>query len=382
MKIAIRQNPYNKVECMTEYEFEGHSLFIGGYDKTLFWHAEYNPLKDRNANKNTDIIESEPVELPSIREMYRWSKFTLGSITVQCVSLNHAAFRIEADGVSVLHIAARGPFPPQLAINKCKSKMDYVVCDGAMKEFGKVLSQVSPRAVIPVNMPNSVSFAYSYYNHWPVIILSEGDSISPVNSQYFGTDKVEAKAVTTLNKEDEVYLDSKTTMKCYSSDNRTLGFFSYTDEADFVMRHTMFAPNRLLGFEIVSGEVDKPACDIVYSIDFKVLAEFPCCINDPDVIEYKPGDKVLAMGIVGNAVVPCEIIRPADDEYWKILHEEHNKENLKKLSFEEWKDEFLWDWDREQMLVKPLVPIKDEYEEKRITICSVPRVDIFPYIYD
>jgi len=263
MKIAIRQNPYNKVECMTEYEFEEHSLFIGGYDKTLFWQEEYNPLKDRNASKNTEKQESEPVELPSIREMYRWSKFTLGSITVQCVSLNHAAFRIEADGVSVLHIAARGPFPQQLAINKCKSKMDYVVCDGAMAEYGKVLSQVNPCAVIPVNMPNSVSFAYSYYNHWPVIILSEGDSISPVNSQYFGTDKVEAKAVTTLNKEDEVYLDGTSTMKCYSSDNRTIGFFSYSDEADFVMRHTMFALKRLLGFEIVSGEVDEPVRDIV-----------------------------------------------------------------------------------------------------------------------
>jgi len=41
--------------------------------------------------------------------------------------------------------------------------------------------------------------------------------------------------------------------------------------------------------------------------------------------------------------------------------------------------EILWDWDREQMLVKPLVPIKDEYDEKRIVICSVSRVNIFPY---
>lgn len=174
-------------------------------------------------------------------------------------------------------------------------------------------------------------------------------------------------------------IDNPENLQWWTVDKKFLGEFMWWDDADFALHHVVYAPKRLLGYSIESDEDMAPFLYVVYNPDFTEHSEYTEGGHKPDDegkqadCEYAPGQRVLA--VIDDVLVPCEIIGPLTVDF---LRKDFNKDGPRsEEDFQEYKSD-LWDWDWDEVVVRPLVKIKTEFGEIA-SDTTAKRIFIFPY---
>ncbi len=103
---------------------------------------------------------------------------------------------------------------------------------------------------------------------------------------------------------------------------------------------------------------------VVYNPDFTEHSEYTEGGHKPDDggkqadCGYIPGQRVLA--IIDDVLLPCEVIDPLTEDF---LRKDFNQDGSRsEEDFQEYKSD-LWDWDWDEVVVRPLVKIKTEFGE-------------------
>lgn len=245
-------------------------------------------------------------------------------------------------------------------------------CD--MKSLDELITELDPKAIIPIHTDNPRAFADLFCDKWPVILLNDGEYFAAIRDSWF--DITEAK-IFAYDKPKRYHktIDNPEGLRYWSLDDRSLGDFQCWKDADFALRHVVYAPNRLLGYSIESDD----DMDVVYNPDFTEYSVYTEGEHEPDGNNYQekcafsPGDKVLA--IIEDAVLmPCTFVGPASKEFFKEMYR-------KRGALEEKIDELvsqLCDWDWDSVVVKPLVKIDTGLGEMP-SETTAQRIYVFPY---
>ena len=104
-------------------------------------------------------------------------------------------------------------------------------CD--MNSLREVIRLLHPKAIIPIHTDNPEDFAQLFSDEWPIIVLNDGDGISPISSRIA----------------DSIYpmVISGRTKKC-------LGYFGREEDAKSILSHTVFHPDKQTKYEIWDEE--------------------------------------------------------------------------------------------------------------------------------
>ena len=105
-------------------------------------------------------------------------------------------------------------------------------CD--MDSLRGLISMLNPRAIIPIHTDNPKKFAELFSDEWPVLLLNDGESISPISEHV--ADTTWARIV------------------CSKTEGKFLGSFRTEEDARFLISHIAFRPDQLLDYEISEEE--------------------------------------------------------------------------------------------------------------------------------
>ena len=139
-----------------------------------------------------------------------------------------------------------------------------------------------------------------------------------------------------------------------------------------------------LGFES-DTECDSDPYDLItYNADKSENARYEYGDHAPgegkyqEECRFKPGEKVLCLMYEGyDAVLPGIVVGPLTEEYLRKLYETNEDMQIGYSSADEAVEEWLdWNWD--SVIVRPLVRLKNDWEEMGDTV-MVNRVYVFPY---
>jgi len=104
-------------------------------------------------------------------------------------------------------------------------------CD--MNSLREVIRMLRPKAIIPIHTDNPEDFAQLFSDEWPIIVLNDGDGISPISSRI--ADSIYPMVISGRNK------------KC-------LGYFRREEDAKSILSHTVFHPDKQTKYEIWDEE--------------------------------------------------------------------------------------------------------------------------------
>lgn len=104
-------------------------------------------------------------------------------------------------------------------------------CD--MNSLREVFRLLHPKAIIPIHTDNPEDFASLFSDEWPIVVLNDGDGISPVSS----------------NIADSIY-----PMVVCGRIKRCLGYFRRDEDAISILSHTVFHPDKQTKYEIREEE--------------------------------------------------------------------------------------------------------------------------------
>jgi ribonuclease J len=90
-----------------------------------------------------------------------------------------------------------------------------------------------PRAIIPIHTDNPETFAKLFCKEWPIIVLNDGDLISPF------TDSC---------------VDSEYAMVVSGKKKKCIGYFKSDEDARIALAHTMFGTTNKTRYEIIEEE--------------------------------------------------------------------------------------------------------------------------------
>lgn len=241
-----------------------------------------------------------------------------------------------------------------------------------------LLDMMNPKAIIPIHTDNPRLFADLFCEKWPVILLDDGESFAAIRDPWFDTTTAKVMAFQEPDNTFEI-IENPENLQWWMVDNRLLGEFQWWDDADSALRHVVYAPTRLLGYEIESDEDMSPFLYVVYNPDFTEYSRYDEGGHNPEDenyqtdCEYTPGQRVLA--VIDDVLVPCEIVGPLTVDF---LRKDFNKFGPRsEKDFQEYKSE-LWDWDWDKVVVRPLVKIKNEFIEIS-SETTAQRIYILPY---
>lgn len=251
-------------------------------------------------------------------------------------------------------------------------------CD--MESLNGLLGMLSPKGVIPIHTDSPSVFARYFSNRWPVILLNDGESINPISGHY--CDDTDAVVLAVDNPTDDFHVVANDeNLKWWSLAQRHLGNFANSGDAKSILRATVYASSRLLGYSVEEEEDLSPFCVEVYDKNFNMLNQYEWGYHAPGEPNFqemgwlKPGFKVLAIIREGfNVVVPCEIVGPITEDFLKAHIE---ADDLCPMSYDEVKEN-MWDWNWDCVVVRPLVRLANEYDTIP-ELTFVHRIDIFPY---
>lgn len=250
-------------------------------------------------------------------------------------------------------------------------------CD--IKSLEELISELDPKAIIPIHTDNTRAFANLFCDKWPVILLDDGESFSAIRDSWFDTTEAIIYAYKKPKESDKV-IDNPEGLRYWSLDERIIGEFQCWKDADFALHHVVYAPNRLLAYSIESDDDMAPSLYVVYTPDFTEYSEYSEGEHEPGGNNYQercafsPGDKVFAI-IDNEILMPCTFVGPASEEFFKECHRKNGVVDEKKI------DQFvsdLWDWDCDSVIVRPLVKVKTGFTEIS-SDTTAKRIYIFPY---
>ena len=104
-------------------------------------------------------------------------------------------------------------------------------CD--MYSLREVFRLLHPKAIIPIHTDNPEGFAQLFSYEWPIVLLNDGDYISPIS----------------LNVSDSIY-----PMVISGRIKRCLGYFKRDEDAFSILSHTVFHPDKQTKYEIWDEE--------------------------------------------------------------------------------------------------------------------------------
>ena len=249
-------------------------------------------------------------------------------------------------------------------------------CD--MKSLEDLITELDPKAIIPIHTDNPRAFADLFCDKWPVILLDDGEYFAAIRDPWF--DIIEAKIFAYKQPENsDKVTDNPDGLKYWTLDERSLGEFQCWKDAEFALRHVVYAPNRLLAYSIETDDDMAPSLYVVYTPDFTVYSEYsegehePGGNNYQEKCAFSPGDKVLAI-IENEVLMPSTFIGPTSEEFFKECHRKNGvaEDNIDKFVSD------LWDWDWDSVIVRPLVKVKTEFREIS-SDTTAQRIYVFPY---
>ena len=104
-------------------------------------------------------------------------------------------------------------------------------CD--MDSLNELFQMLYPRAIIPIHTDNPEAFAQLFRKEWPIIVLNDGDSMSPFTDSY---------------------VDSKYAMVVSGRKKKCIGYFKSDEQARFALAHTVFGSTNKTRYEIIEEE--------------------------------------------------------------------------------------------------------------------------------
>lgn len=104
-------------------------------------------------------------------------------------------------------------------------------CD--MDSLNELFQILYPRAIIPIHTDNPEAFAKLFRKEWPIIVLNDGDSMSPFTDSY---------------------VDSKYAMVVSGRKKKCIGYFKSDEQARFALAHTVFGSTNKTRYEIIEEE--------------------------------------------------------------------------------------------------------------------------------
>ena len=104
-------------------------------------------------------------------------------------------------------------------------------CD--MNSLREVFRLLHPKAIIPIHTDNPESFAKLFSDEWPIVVLNDGEGISPVSSRI---------------------ADSLYPMVICGRTKRCLGYFKRKEDALSILSHIVFHPDKQAKYEVWDEE--------------------------------------------------------------------------------------------------------------------------------
>ena len=254
-------------------------------------------------------------------------------------------------------------------------------CD--MESIESLLEMLRPRAVIPIHTDEPKKFAELFSDKWPILLMHDGDTFRPVKSPDW--EQFQAKFFAKQKLDDDIQIVANPEgMEVWSLDDRFLGEFRHEDEALWALTHSVYAPDRLIGYGIENDEDMEPWSYKVYDKNLNFLSSYEIgghCPKGENRLEssaFSPGDKVYALCYAGlNVIFPCELVGPITE---KFLRKQFKEDEFAPDTFKEFIEGYRdWAWD--SVIVKSFVQLKrgmskiKEYD-------SVNRIYLFPYDED
>jgi ribonuclease J len=102
-----------------------------------------------------------------------------------------------------------------------------------MDSLNELFQILYPRAIIPIHTDNPEAFAKLFRKEWPIIVLNDGDSMSPFTDSY---------------------VDSKYAMVVSGRKKKCIGYFKSDEQARFALAHTVFGSTNKTRYEIIEEE--------------------------------------------------------------------------------------------------------------------------------
>ena len=102
-----------------------------------------------------------------------------------------------------------------------------------MNSLREVFRLLHPKAIIPIHTDNPEGFAQLFSDEWPIVVLNDGEGISPISSR----------------KADPIY-----PMVICGRTKKCLGYFRREEDALSILSHTIFHPDKQTKYEIWDEE--------------------------------------------------------------------------------------------------------------------------------
>lgn len=250
-------------------------------------------------------------------------------------------------------------------------------CD--MESLDWLFSILGPRAIIPIHTDNPQAFADLFCDKWPILIMQDGETFRAIKDPDYDNLTAIIFAHKVLN-DDIRIVANPDNLNAWSLDEHCLGEFLNKEDAMWALRHAVYAPDRLIGYGIDDEEDMAPWAYTVYDSDFNLLSSYTYGGHFPkeerwqEPCRYSPGTKVYTIYYVGfDVLIPCEVIGPITEEF---VRKQFEADDLAPDTYEEFV-EYYGDWDWDSVIVRPLVRIKNTFEELPELI-EVNRINIFP----
>lgn len=104
-------------------------------------------------------------------------------------------------------------------------------CD--MDSLNSLFQMLHPRAIIPIHTDNPEKFAKLFRREWPIIVLNDGDSISPFTDRY---------------------VDSEYAMVVSGRKRKCIGYFKFNEQARSALSRTLFGTTNKTRYELIDEE--------------------------------------------------------------------------------------------------------------------------------
>ena len=253
-------------------------------------------------------------------------------------------------------------------------------CD--MASLRELFALLQPKAIIPIHTDNPDEFADLFCDEWPIIRLYDGGSISPLPSSIANICSATIFCTKEFDEDMEV-INGEADEKCYALDNKFIGTFRTMEEAEFILKQTLYKPETLIGYEIGEENDLSPFRIQTYDAKMNLLATYTHGGHHPKGNKYQEdcrfikGEKVLAVFHAPYyAVVPSVMVGAITPDAERADWELNDPKDFY-ASYEDYvKDWDDWHWDF--VAVHPLVKLKSNWEQMTDT-ATVPRVRLFPY---
>lgn len=252
-------------------------------------------------------------------------------------------------------------------------------CD--MNSMRELFALLQPKAIIPIHTDSPDKFAEQFCDEWPVIRLHDGQSVEPISTSIADACKLRAFCAKEL--EGVTYDSIKDGEHASGLDEKFVGAFKCMDAAKFVMEHTLFGQDKVVGYEIDDDEDLSASKRLTFDADKNLLATYTRGGHQPGGARYQEscrfasGEKALAVFQAPYyAVVPVKVVGPitpeSERESWEMNDPKDYYDSYEDY-VNDWDD---WHWD--SVAVHPLVKLKSCFEQMTDTEV-VPRVYLFPY---